>query len=347
MSTILPLKQQIALGTLLGKSPQFLKEVRKVPVVAETDVSILITGETGTGKELFARAIHYLSKRSPGPFVPVNCGAIPVELMESELFGHEQGSFTGAVSRKPGLVQEAQGGTLFLDEIDTLTLHAQVKLLRFLQEKECRPVGSTKTEKADVRVISATNIQVDAALRSGRLRTDLYYRLNIMCLAIPPLRQRQEDIRILAGHFLKKYSLEFGKCVEGFSQAAIQALTCYDWPGNVRELERLMERAVALATGNVIELEDLPPGIGGDYGEILLPSFKRTESLKMWACRYARLMLERCQGNKRETARALGISYHTLISYLRGGEEDGATTKGKVLAAPDGALPQDTVETVS
>ena len=205
------LKVKLGLKQIIGDSPVFRKEIEKIPTVAQCDVTVLISGETGTGKELFARALHYLSPRAGRPFVPVNCGAIPTDLVGNELFGHEQGAYTGASKSQPGMIREADGGTLFLDEIDCLPQNAQIKLLRFLQEREYRPLGSTKVQQADVRVLAATNVDPEAALREGKVRQDLYYRLNVIPFVLPPLRQRREDISILARHFLKKYAAEFNK----------------------------------------------------------------------------------------------------------------------------------------
>jgi two-component system response regulator GlrR len=246
-SVVLQLRKQLGLKQLVGESELFLAEIEKIPLVAKYDAGILITGETGTGKELCARAVHYLSPRAGRPFLPVNCGAIPGDLVENELFGHASGAYTGAKTARPGLIHEANGGTLFLDEIDCLPLMAQVKLLRFLQEKEYRPLGSTKTSKADLRVIAATNVNCEAAVREGKLRQDLYYRLNVIPLSLPALRQRREDIPLLANHFLIKYAKEFNKQVTGFSPDAIRKLIFYDWPGNVRELEHVIMGAVVLS----------------------------------------------------------------------------------------------------
>ena len=251
------LKEKLGLKQLIGESPAFLAEVQKFPVVARCDASVLISGETGTGKEVCARAIHYLSPRAKKPFVPVNCGAIPLELVENELFGHERGAYTGAASQQPGLIEAASGGTLFLDEIDSLPPPAQVKLLRFLQEKEYRPLGSSKTCKADVRVIAASNGDFEAAVREGRLRRDLYYRLNVMPLALPPLRERPEDVPLLARHFVNKYAGESGEEVKVLSPGALRKLQLHEWPGNVRELEHTVERAVMLCQRNTIRADDI------------------------------------------------------------------------------------------
>jgi DNA-binding NtrC family response regulator len=251
------LKGKLGSRLLVGESPAFLSEVGKIPLLAKCGASVLISGETGTGKEVCARAIHYLSPRANKPFIPVNCGAIPTELVENELFGHERGAFTGARDSQVGLIQEADGGTLFLDEIDCLPLLAQVKLLRFLQEKEYRPLGSAKMCRADVRVIAATNCGPEEAVEVGKLRQDLYYRLNVIPLVLPPLRDRREDIPLLARHFLAKYSTEFDKRVTDFSAETIRRLVSYDWPGNVRELEHVVVRAVVLCTQSHVRDADI------------------------------------------------------------------------------------------
>ncbi|HEX3034021.1 MAG TPA: sigma-54 dependent transcriptional regulator [Thermodesulfobacteriota bacterium] len=251
------LKEELGLRHLVGESPAFISEIKKIPMVARCNAGVLISGETGTGKELCARAIHYLSPRTSKPFIPVNCGAIPSELVENELFGHERGAYTGASASQSGLVREADGGTIFLDEVDCLPLLAQVKLLRFLQVKEYRPLGSTKMRKADVRVIAATNIDLEEAVRVGRFRNDLYYRLNVIQLIMPTLRERQEDIPLLVHHFLAKYAKEFSKSVTGISLDVIQKFMSYDWPGNVRELEHVIKRAVILSEQSVIRSADV------------------------------------------------------------------------------------------
>jgi two-component system, NtrC family, response regulator GlrR len=251
------LKVQMGLAQLVGQSTVFRAAVERIPLVARCDVSLLIAGETGTGKELCAHAIHHLSRRAHRAFIPVNCGAIPAELVENELFGHERGAFTTAIAAQSGLVAEAEGGTLFLDEIDCLPSLAQVKLLRFLQEREYRPLGSAKMQRADVRVIAAANGDLDEAVRVGRLRQDLYYRLNVIPLRLPPLRERREDIPLLARHFLAKYVAEFDKPGLSLADSAVERLRRYDWPGNVRELEHLITRVVVLAPRAVIEGDDL------------------------------------------------------------------------------------------
>ena len=245
------------LNELIGENQKFLKEIEKIPTIAKCDASVLISGETGTGKELCARAIHYLSSRAAQPFIPVNCGAIPSDLVENELFGHESGAFTGAKTTRPGLTQEADGGTLFLDEIDCLPLLAQVKLLRFLQEKEFRSLGSTKISRANVRVIAATNADCEEAVKTGKFRRDLYYRLNVIPLALPSLRERGEDVLLLARHFLVKHATELNKQIASLSPSAMRKLYFYEWPGNVRELEHIIMRAVVLSDDAVIRADDI------------------------------------------------------------------------------------------
>jgi DNA-binding NtrC family response regulator len=251
------LKEKVGLKQLIGKTANFLAEIQKIPLIAKCDNRVLIGGETGTGKEMCARAIHYLSPRVGKPFVPVNCGAIPIDLVENELFGHERGAFTGANTARAGLIEEAEGGTLFLDEIDGLPPMAQVKLLRFLQEKEYRRLGSSKVRHADVRVITATNKTLEEAVHDGSLRQDLYYRLNVVSIMLPPLRERREDIPFLVHHFLAKYAHEFHAEVKTLSPEAIQKLTFYDWPGNVRELEHTIERAVMFCQSSCVGDEDI------------------------------------------------------------------------------------------
>jgi DNA-binding NtrC family response regulator len=251
------LKEKLGLHQFVGKNPAFVEELQKIPAVAKFHVGVLISGETGTGKELIARAIHYLSPQGNKPFVPVHCGAIPAELAENELFGHEQGAFTGAHSRQPGLIQEANEGTIFLDDVDCLPLSVQMKLLRFLQEKEYRRLGSAQRQIARVRVLAASNTSLAAKVASGDFRQDLYYRLKIVTLNLPPLRQRPEDILPLAQHFLAKYATEFAKPVAGFSEAALQKLYVHNWPGNVRELENVIVSAVVLCNRSILTEQDL------------------------------------------------------------------------------------------
>jgi DNA-binding NtrC family response regulator len=310
------LKEKLGLKRLIGESPAFLSQTRKLPLVARCDAGVLIVGETGTGKEVCARAIHYLSPRSGKPFIPINCGAIPVELVENELFGHEREAFTGAASSKCGLIHEANGGTLFMDEIDCLPLLAQVKLLRFLQEKEYRQLGSIRVHRADVRVIAASNGDLEDALSKGKLRRDLYYRLNVIPLSLPPLREREEDIPILARHFLSKYSEEFHKKVAAFSPAAIQILLAYDWPGNVRELEHVVERAIVMNEHDVIGPDDISlpcaqPRAAASFQDmkaIVVARFERT---------YIASLLRAHQGNISRAARAANKDPRSFRQLIR------------------------------
>lgn len=281
---------------LIGDSPSFLEEVRKISTIAKCEANVLIGGETGTGKELYARAIHYGGPRASGPFIPVNCGAIPVDLVENELFGHERGAFTNAFALQTGLVEEANHGTLFLDEIDCLPQLAQVKLLRFLQEREYRPLGSSKTRKADVRIIAASNRDLREAVGLGKVRADLFYRLNIISVSLPPLRKRLEDIPLLAQHFLDKYSREFGKENIELSPAALARLMANSWAGNVRELEHVIERAVALFQGAAITESDILSSSMGDYPIESLQEAKARE-IGHFEKNYIRALLRLCRGN--------------------------------------------------
>ncbi|RQP21428.1 sigma-54 dependent transcriptional regulator [Piscinibacter terrae] len=246
-----------ALRDLIGDSPAFAQQVARVPVLARYDASVLILGDTGTGKEVCAQAIHYLSARAGGPWVAVNCGAIPTELVEAELFGHVKGAYTHAHSSRAGLVREAEGGTLFLDEIDSLPYGAQAKLLRFLQEKEYRPVGSNQVTHADVRVIAATNRNPAQLTARGNFRQDLLFRLNVLTLHLPLLRERQSDIPALALFFLRSAARQWQKAAPGLSPAALKKLVAYDWPGNVRELKNVMERAVLMSSSGQLSAQDI------------------------------------------------------------------------------------------
>jgi two-component system response regulator PilR (NtrC family) len=251
-------------GDLFGRSPAMRAVSELVDKAAASRTTVLITGESGTGKERVARALHERSgERARQPFLVVNCGALPESLMESELFGHEKGAFTGAVSSKEGLFRAARGGTLFLDEVGELPLPLQVKLLRVLQEKKVRPVGGSQEESVDVRILAATNRPLEEEVQSGRFRQDLYYRLNVIRIKLPPLRERQGDLAELASYFLGRYALEMGKDVRGLTPDALRVIERYPFPGNVRELENMMERAVALASSPVIGLGDLPSEVSG------------------------------------------------------------------------------------
>lgn len=243
--------------TLIGSSQCFLQAKAKIPLLRRSKSTVLIFGETGTGKELFARAIHYSSERKGKPFVPVNCAALPDHLVENELFGHSKGAFTGALIEKHGLFHEADGGTLFLDEINSLNLTAQSKLLRVLQDQEFRPLGSTKSRSVDVKIVAATNTDLRYLVEARHFREDLFYRLNVLSVTLPPLRDRQDDIPELAQYLVKYAAEEFGKGVVQLSSDAISKLMSYAWPGNVRELQGVLYRAVAMAMGDVIGATDL------------------------------------------------------------------------------------------
>jgi transcriptional regulator with PAS, ATPase and Fis domain len=281
--------------------------------VATTDFTILIEGESGVGKELVAHQIHDLSSRRNGPFVAINCAALVETLLEAELFGIEERTATGVRGRR-GKFEHADGGTLFLDEVSDLSLSAQAKLLRAIQDLAVERVGGTGARRVDIRIVAATNRSLLGMVERHLFRPDLYYRLSGVDIRVPALRERRADILEIGRYFLERHRATRPLRL---SAAAADALVAYDWPGNVRELERLMERAVALAGTDVIELDDLPPRVRGEYATTLMPSLERRDTLRAWGSRYARLVLERCAGNKREACRALDISYHTLQVYLR------------------------------
>ncbi len=318
----LALRDQLAgrvrLAQLLGKSRAMQKVFELIGKIHSTRTSVLVTGESGTGKELVARALHSEGNRAKMPFVAVNCGAIPEELMESELFGHCKGAFTGAVADKPGLFQEADGGTLFLDEIGELSLGLQVKLLRVLQERKVKSVGATEEVEVDVRVIAATNRDLEAEVARGAFRADLYYRLNVIELHLPPLRHRREDIPLLAEHFLRKFAVEHGRAPR-LSPEAMRRLESYDFPGNVRELENLIERAVALSSSSLIGLQDLPdlkPAKVGPGVELRAAFPPEGVDLDRLVAEYERSWvlraLEHTGGIRKRAATALGISFRSL-----------------------------------
>jgi DNA-binding NtrC family response regulator len=299
---------------LVGVSPAMTEIRAIVAKVAATDSPVLIEGESGTGKEVVAATIHRRSARSTGPFIPVNCGAIPGDLLESEFFGHVRGAFSGAVADALGLFRSAHGGTLFLDEVAELPPALQVKLLRVLQEREVRPVGSTKTYTIDVRVIAATNRPLEEALRNGVLRQDLYYRLNVVRIVVPPLRERKRDIAPLVATFLRQFNQRFGRDVTGVSPEALAAFQAYDFPGNIRELENLLERAYALGVKTEITLADLPalsPRVPATLSPTDVPTLAQVE-------RELILRALDVYGNDRDqAARALGISRRTIYRRLK------------------------------
>ena len=301
---------------LIGSSRAIRAVRERIERVAATDFTVLIEGESGTGKELVARQIHELSRRRRGPFVAVNCAAIVETLLEAELFGIEERTATGVRGRR-GKFEHAHDGTLFLDEVSDLSPAAQAKLLRAIQDLSIERVGGFGSRRIDTRIIVATNRPLSNLVDLGRFRLDLYYRLHGVEVQVPPLRERREDVIELARYFLDRHRTVRLLQLSG---AAIDALLAYNWPGNVRELERVIERALALAGSDFIELDDLPPALFGGYLDVLMPSMRARETMRAWGSRYARLVLERCGNNKRQACRELGISYHTLRSYLRFGD---------------------------
>jgi DNA-binding NtrC family response regulator len=303
---------------ILGKSKPMQAVFELIQRVSYSPCNVLITGESGTGKELVAKAVHYNSDRKEAPFLPVNCAAIPEQLLESELFGHMRGAFTDAKIDKRGLFEEAQEGTLFLDEISELPLVLQTKLLRAIQEREIRRVGATKTISVDVRIITATNLHLAEEVKQKRFREDLYYRLNVIELKLPPLRERREDIPLLVAAFLKKCGEARGRPVKAVGESALAVLMDYAWPGNVRELENVIERAVTLARGETIVPDDLPPAIQGVRGDrrILDEAGERTLPLHEVEKEYIRRILEKTGGNKYQAAQLLGIDRKTLYRKL-------------------------------
>ncbi len=297
---------------LIGSSAAITAVRNRIERVAATDFTILIEGESGTGKELVARQIHELSRRHKGPFVAVNCAAIVETLLEAELFGIEERTATGVRGRR-GKFEHAHEGTLFLDEVADLSPAAQAKLLRAIQDLAVERVGGAGSRRVDTRIIVATNQPLAGLVELGRFRLDLYYRLHGVEVQVPPLRARREDIAELARYFLERH--RFVRHLQ-LSKAAADALLVYDWPGNVRELERVIERGVALAGSDYLELDDLPSRLLGGYSDVLVPSMKAGETMRAWQSRYARLVYERCNNNKRQACRELGISYHTLRAHL-------------------------------
>ena len=311
------LSRRFSFSNIIGKSPKLLSILDVVKQVAPTKATVLITGESGTGKELIANAIHYNSPRAKGPFIKVNCAALPETLLESELFGHEKGAFTGAYQTRIGRFEAADGGTLFLDEIGTLGAAVQVKLLRVLQEREFERVGGTKTIKVDVRLITATNTDLSTAVKEGRFREDLFWRINVVRINMPPLRERREDIPLLVHHFIKKFAAENNRPVKGISEEALQLLLHYDFPGNVRELENIIESAVVLCRGDTITPELLPEGVrsSAENSETLtIPLGLPFEEIER---RVIEATLTYAGGNKTKTARILKIGKRTLFRKLK------------------------------
>jgi transcriptional regulator with GAF, ATPase, and Fis domain len=298
-------------GEIIGSCASMLEVFRKLQKVATTDISVLITGETGTGKELIARELHRRSPRAEGPFITINCGAIPENLIESELFGHVRGAFTGAVQSRAGKFQAADGGTLFLDEIGELPLNLQVKLLRALQERVVIRVGDSRPEKVDIRVVAATNKVLEDEIKRGGFREDLYYRLNVVNLWLPPLRERGDDVLIIAKVLISKYADEMKSLVKGFSPAALSAIRKYAWPGNIRQLENRIKKALVLCDRTLLSPEDLD--LGPEAQQPILPLEKAKEEFQR---RYVLEVLERNNGNRTQTARDLGVDPRTIFRYL-------------------------------
>jgi two-component system response regulator HydG len=317
------LRSDYDIANIIGRSQPMKKLMDMMSMVAPSEATVLITGESGTGKELIARSLHFNSPRKEKPLVVVNCASITETLLESELFGHEKGAFTGADKRREGRFMQANHGTIFLDEIGETSPTMQAKLLRVLQEKEVQRVGSGETIKVDVRIVAATNRNLEADVANGRFREDLFYRLNVMNLNVPPLKERQEDIPLFAQHFLKKFADKNRKTVKGFVPLAVDMLLNYDWPGNVRELENAIERAVILLTGEYITEKQLPLNITKKYPDLstspiaAAPVMDGTRSMEEIEKEAILATLKASGGNKSETARRLGITRKTLHNKLK------------------------------
>jgi two-component system response regulator HydG len=305
-------------GDLIGSSSAMQQVYGLIDQVSTTDATVLITGESGTGKEVVAREIHQRSKRAAGPFVAINCAAVPEQLLESELFGHAKGAFTDAKQNRPGLFQQANGGTLFLDEIGEMALVLQPKLLRALQERKVRPVGGDSEIVIDVRLVTATNRDLEEMVEDKRFREDLYYRINVIHIPLPPLRARGGDVLLLAQHMLKHYAAVFDKKVIGLAAAAAERMMTYDWPGNVRELGNCLERAVALARFEEIQVEDLPEKIRSSRHRLSLSGTELPELLTLEEIerRHVLRVLEACDGNRTDAAKMLGLDRKTLYRKL-------------------------------
>ena len=297
---------------LIGESEPIRKVFDSILKAASTMATILISGESGTGKELVARAIHYRSPRAASPFVAVNCGGIPHELLESELFGHLKGAFTGAIETRAGFFQTADGGTIFLDEISEMTLPMQVKLLRVLQDREVRMVGSTRARTVDVRILTATNKDLAGLVEKAAFREDLFYRINVITIPLPPLRSREDDVLLLTHHFIRKFAKEYGKPAQQISERALQVLKDYPWPGNVRELENILQRLVVMTDGDIIDVPDLPPLMR--FSALRGVGLRRT--LADVEAEYIQSVLASVGGNKSRAAEILGIDRKTLRKRL-------------------------------
>ncbi len=307
------LSQRYEFDNIVGRSEGMREIFATIDRVAPTRATVLLCGESGVGKDMIARAIHHHSPRASRPFVKINCTALPENLMESELFGYEKGAFTGANTSKPGKFEQADTGTVFLDEIGDVPGSVQVKLLRILQEREFERLGSNKTRHIDVRVLAATNVDLRAALEQGTFREDLYYRLNVLPINIPPLRDRKEDIPFLANHFIKKFQNDLGSGVESISEAAMERLLAYHWPGNVRELENVIERSMVLARGNVLEHSDIKLDLAPKARAAAVDSFlPEGMTLDQFEQSIIKEALHRANGNKSQAARLLGLTRNAL-----------------------------------
>ncbi|OGP92314.1 MAG: two-component system response regulator [Deltaproteobacteria bacterium RBG_16_54_18] len=300
---------------IIGKSARMRELFDMLATVAPTEATVLLLGESGTGKEIIANAIHQNSPRRERPYIKVNCAALPETLLESELFGHEKGAFTGAIEKKKGRFERADGGTIFLDEIGEMSLTTQTKILRVLQEREFEPVGGTKTIKVDVRIIAATNKNLEDEVKRGKFREDLYYRINVVPITIPPLRERAEDVPLLAAHFLRLYGEKNKRMLKGFADGVMDALMRYDWPGNVRELENIVERTVIMSRGDTITFADLPPAIAGAQGTAIQTS--PAISLKDVERETIIKALQQTEGNRTKAAVLLGITRKTLQNKIK------------------------------
>ncbi len=316
------LLKKYSFSNIIGKSPALQKVFEIIKLAAPSNSNILITGESGTGKELVARAIHLNSKRKDRPFIPINCGTMDPLLLESNLFGHIKGAFTGAVSNKKGLLEVADGGSLFMDEIGSIPIDTQAKILRVIQEKEFLPLGDVKFKKIDVRFISATNVDLEKNTLEGKFRQDLYYRLNVIHIHLPPLKERKEDIPLLVDHFLKRYGEENEKRDLKISEKTLKILMDYDWPGNVRELENVIERAVVLSSEEIITPELLPKDILRPSRPIKVftfgdPNFSYKTAIEEFQRKLIKEALERCDGVQRKTAKLLKIKPSTLNILIK------------------------------
>ncbi|MEW8524091.1 MAG: sigma 54-interacting transcriptional regulator [Candidatus Thiodiazotropha endolucinida] len=333
------LQEETGIGDMVGASQPFIQACDMLRKVADSHVTVLLLGETGVGKEMFARALHSISPLAKNPFIAINCATIPDELIESELFGVEKGAYTGAQQSRPGRFERAHGGTLFLDEVGELSMNAQAKLLRVLQEGEIERVGDTRTRKVDVRVVAATNVDLQEAVSDGRFRSDLYYRLNIYPVIIPPLRDRKDDIELLVTRFLEKYTARHGKRVSDITEKALEALKDYDWPGNIRELENMIERGVIIVTtGDVIDLKDLFPCLsmspevplfnnsnekdGGDVESLASQVIDQSTSLEEMETLLLETAVKKANGNLSQAARILGITRPQLAYRLKKREQE-------------------------